>query len=342
MGIIISMNDETYTPCTKCGRPMAYCKGQCCGQPKGCSCQEYGPMKAGCLREIEPSCPYQAVIPTLTVEDKSNLKDLADCFVHVSNINTTFYIDDKHRTIVTWAGPVEYDNYDLDANSLGLRSQFLIDHANDLMAYYTKTGEYQIIGGADDEDPISFTMQYSESTRGNILPGWHQGDATETVAEINNGGVRRNIKKMEYIYYAENESPSVTFKNDKTGDVMTPQAFYELLVSGADVVLNHVPLGFRLAVEEEYGEGMTYVDGVKLSRLEVAPIVNESSDFNIHAAKCFTGSAFVSTIFLTYLNIEERVMSNLGISLLGQEGDNNEWLLGTITVQGFVMESPLN
>lgn len=143
MSIIISMNDETYTPCTKCGRPMAYCKGQCCGQPKGCSCQEYGPMKAGCLREIEPSCPYQAVIPTLTVEDKSNLKDLADCFVHVSNINTTFYIDDKHRTIVTWAGPVEYDNYDLDANTLGLRSQFLIDHANDYAAYYNKTGEYQ-------------------------------------------------------------------------------------------------------------------------------------------------------------------------------------------------------
>lgn len=100
-------------------------------------------MKKGCIRQIEPSCPYEAVIPTLTVEDKSNIKDLADCFVHVSNINTTFYIDDKHRMIVTWAGPVEYDNYDLDTNSLGLRSQFLIDHANDYAAYYNKTGEYQ-------------------------------------------------------------------------------------------------------------------------------------------------------------------------------------------------------
>lgn len=144
MSIIRSMNDETYTPCTKCGRPMAYCKGQCCGQPKGCECREYGPMKKGCIRQIEPSCPYEAVIPTLTVEDKSNIKDLADCFVHVSNINTTFYIDDKHRMMVTWAGPVEYDNYDLDANTLGLRSQFLIDNANEYAAYYDKTGAYQL------------------------------------------------------------------------------------------------------------------------------------------------------------------------------------------------------
>lgn len=100
-------------------------------------------MKKGCIRQIEPSCPYEAVIPTLTVEDKSNIKDLADCFVHVSNINTTFYIDDKHRMIVTWAGPVEYDNYDLDANTLGLRSQFLVDNTNEILVYYDKTGAYQ-------------------------------------------------------------------------------------------------------------------------------------------------------------------------------------------------------
>ena len=152
------MNDETFTPCTKCGRPMAYCKGQCCGKSKGCCCQEYGPMKPGCIREVEPGCPYKAVIPTLTVEDKSNLKDLADCFVHVSNINTTFYIDDKHRTIVTWAGPVEYDNYDLDANTLGLRSQFLIDHANDYAAYYNKTGEYQKFNFSSEGSESKYTV----------------------------------------------------------------------------------------------------------------------------------------------------------------------------------------
>lgn len=162
-GYNVIMNDETFTPCTKCGRPMAYCKGQCCGKSKGCCCQEYGPMKPGCIREVEPGCPYKAVIPTLTVEDKSNLKDLADCFVHVSNINTTFYIDDKHRTIVTWAGPVEYDNYDLDANTLGLRSQFLIDHANDYAAYYNKTGEYQKFNFSEgSESKYTVTLDWTK------------------------------------------------------------------------------------------------------------------------------------------------------------------------------------
>lgn len=234
MSIIISMNDETYTPCTKCGRPMAYCKGQCCGQPKGCSCQEYGPMKAGCLREIEPSCPYQAVIPTLTVEDKSNLKDLADCFVHVSNINTTFYIDDKHRTIVTWAGPVEYDNYDLEANTLGLRSQFLIDHANDYAAYYNKIGEYQKFNFSEDgaDEPISITLtSYSET-----VSDWvgHSSMGAELFHGTEDGwSVQHRVGGLIV--------PSPSFVNDKTGETLSTNDVYDLLDSGKEIVLNGVP-----------------------------------------------------------------------------------------------------
>lgn len=136
-------NDETYTPCTSCGRPIAYCKGQCCGKPRGCQCQEYGPKVCGAIRPGEPKCPYQATIPSLTVESVSSLKDLADCFVHVSDINTTFYIDDKHRPVITWAGPVEVDDYDLAENSLGLRSQIVYDFANNVAAYYNAQGVYR-------------------------------------------------------------------------------------------------------------------------------------------------------------------------------------------------------
>lgn len=150
-------NDETYTPCTKCGRPMAYCKGQCCGKTKGCQCKEYCGKVCGAIRPGEPHCPYQAVIPSLTVESVSNLKDLADCFVHVSNINTTFYIDDKHRITTIWAGPVEVDlpesvdtqeefeefvkSFDLHSQHLYMRffdhdgNKYLID-----VFYFTKTG----------------------------------------------------------------------------------------------------------------------------------------------------------------------------------------------------------
>lgn len=141
------MNDienTTYKKCTKCGRPQTICKDKCGCKPKcGCGCNEYGPVAKGCIRQIQPQCPYKAVIPSVTVETVSNIGELADCFVHVANINTTYYIDDKHRMIVTWAGPVEVDDYDLAENSLGLRSQIVYDFANNVAAYYNAQGVYR-------------------------------------------------------------------------------------------------------------------------------------------------------------------------------------------------------
>lgn len=129
--------------CTTCGRPWVVCKGECgCNKPccnKVNFC-EYGRAVPGCIRERAPECPMQAVIPSVVVESTSNLKNLADCFVHVTNINTTFYIDDKHRTMITWAGPVEVDNYDFANNPLGLRSQVVYDFAAGKGYYYNATG----------------------------------------------------------------------------------------------------------------------------------------------------------------------------------------------------------
>lgn len=174
-------NDETYTPCTQCGRPMAYCKGQCCGKPKGCQCREYGPSVCGAIRQCEPKCPFTATIPSVVVEHADSLKDLCNTFVHVSDINTTFYIDDKHRPIITWAGPVEYDNYDLALNSLDLRSQFLIDFANNRGAYYNKTGNYQIFnfgnGGGEETARYEITASDLQSTDTFATRNWGQGTA---------------------------------------------------------------------------------------------------------------------------------------------------------------------
>lgn len=86
-----------------------------------------------------------AVIPAITVEDVSGIKNIADCFVHVSNINTTFYIDDKHRMMITWAGPVEANDYDYENNPLNLRSQTVYDFENNRAIYYNKIGEYRVI-----------------------------------------------------------------------------------------------------------------------------------------------------------------------------------------------------
>lgn len=258
------MNDETFTPCTKCGRPMAYCKGQCCGKSKGCDCQEYGPMASGCIREVKPGCPYKAVIPTLTVEDKSNLKDLADCFVHVSNINTTFYIDDKHRTIVTWAGPVEYDNYDLDANTLGLRSQFLIDHANDYAAYYNKTGEYQKFNFSedDDDDDIIIDVEAGDPYDG----GWNRAPGSGVMLDDTSDALSEIRVKLEPFWITDDV---LTLTNRNTGSVIRAEDVAALLDGGASVVLNGVPLADarygldgNIATAHIYGKA----DGVRIEK----------------------------------------------------------------------------
>ena len=140
--------------CKTCGRPFKTCectKKRCCPKP----CQqtrfcEYGRHANGCIRAKQPECPMVAVIPTVVVDTVEGIKELADCFVHVANINTTFYIDDKHRSIITWAGPVEYDDYDYENNPLKLRSQTVYDFANNLAIVYNKTGAYRFIELIDE------------------------------------------------------------------------------------------------------------------------------------------------------------------------------------------------
>ena len=121
-----------YEQCEKCGRRFPK------GETKPCSCNfglgEYRLNVKGCIRNKNPECPYNAVIASVTVETIDGIKNLADCFVHVVDINTTFYIDDKHRPIIIWAGPVEVElppdvqtdeQWGEFINSFDLKGQFL-------------------------------------------------------------------------------------------------------------------------------------------------------------------------------------------------------------------------
>lgn len=88
-------------------------------------------------------CPI-ATIPIVSVETTDGLKTLANCFVHIEENNTTYYIDNRHRVLLMWAGPVESDNYDYATNPLNLRSQTVYDFENDRVIYYDKYGRYRI------------------------------------------------------------------------------------------------------------------------------------------------------------------------------------------------------
>lgn len=106
---------------------------------------EYGSCTPAGLRNVAPSCKDKAVIPSVTVDFPTGIKGLADCFCHVNSNNTTYYIDDKGRVTVVWAGPVEAENYDYERNPLRLRSQYVMDFKKDIMIYFDKQGRYRIL-----------------------------------------------------------------------------------------------------------------------------------------------------------------------------------------------------
>lgn len=270
---------------------------------------EYGKAVPGCLRAVEPKCPFVAVIPSITVSDKTGIKNLADCFVHVANINTTYYIDDKKRITKIWAGPVEYDNYDLDANTLGLRSQFLIDRANDYAVYYNKTGGYQKFNFSEggDGNALSFTMQYDAGTQAHALPGWERGPCTELLL----GGDRSTtFYKRDNLYWSDSTHP-VTFLNDSTGEVITPEALYALLLDGADVTLNHVPLG--TIGQSEWADPTPYADGVHLTKFYSRVENGEYGEYS-YGLVGFGGSA---SVYVLPPSTETYIPAQLSFTIVG-------------------------
>lgn len=98
----------------------------------------------GILRKMSTAPCSSAVIPVLTVETADGIKNVAGCFVHVMQSNTTYYIDDKSRIITVWAGPVEYGDYDYENNPYNLRSQQVWDFKNNRIIYYNKVGSYRL------------------------------------------------------------------------------------------------------------------------------------------------------------------------------------------------------
>lgn len=161
------MNEKYNAPnSTCCGRPMNYAPEHKC-KYNNCCMDEYRYKMPACIRNKQPDCLAKAVIPSVTVETTDGITNLANCFVHVTGINTTFYIDDKHRPMIVWAGPVEVDlPADVETQeqfaefikSFTLRGQkLLVKHINQDTSKYTidvfyfdKTGRIYFAGVYDE------------------------------------------------------------------------------------------------------------------------------------------------------------------------------------------------
>lgn len=156
--------------CTKCGRPMAVCNGDCDCHPKpvrACPCEDA--VNACLARGKMPNCENKAYIPWITLPNLDAAKNVFNSLVQISENNTLYYIGCDQRVTKLVANPVEIDNYDLENNPNNLRSQFVIDFANNRGAYYNETGEYQIFyfgehGGGDDPIVITIDAENGEGT----------------------------------------------------------------------------------------------------------------------------------------------------------------------------------
>lgn len=167
------MNENYNTPNSGCcGRPMHYNTEPKCNY-NSCCMNEYAYKQKACIRNKQPDCEAQAVIPSITVETVDGITNLANCFVHVSSINTTFYIDDKHRPMMVWAGNVEVDlpsdvqtqeQFEEFVRGFKLRNQFLYvkfdrqdDHKKIIQSFYfDRTGRIYWAGEFEEiaEGPI--------------------------------------------------------------------------------------------------------------------------------------------------------------------------------------------
>ena len=115
-----------------------------------------GCMPAHIRKWAPPQCPVKAVIPLVEVATPENLKKLSNCLAYVQSTNTTYYVDNQHKFIICWAGPVFANNYDYATNPLGLRGQFVPDFQNNRLVIYNNAGQYmEFIPTQDDVETIS-------------------------------------------------------------------------------------------------------------------------------------------------------------------------------------------
>ena len=173
------------------------------------------------------------------------------------------------------------------------------------------------------KQPTAFTMQYAEG-----LGDWQSGDNYELVKKTTGS-------PAEYIYRADKHYTSgtgVSFLNEKTGVALSPQELYALLLTGEEVVLNHVPLGWAVDNGGEAQSAGNYIDGIRLKRETITSLYGNVVSFN--------GSAFVTTYIPRSSSYEETVQDTLGIAISGYE-DDGAMVYDLVSIDGFSLYGSL-
>lgn len=105
------------------------------------------------------------------------MEGIRDAFVHVTENNTTYYLDSCGYPIITWAGPIEIPRYDVDNNPFGYKKQLLHtvrtvtnpvtgeDEDEDVVVYYDSRGEAHVLMTEDD---ITRMFEYIQNEEAQI------------------------------------------------------------------------------------------------------------------------------------------------------------------------------
>lgn len=129
------------------------------------------------MRNKKPECTKKAIIASTTVETTSKMEGIRDAFVHVTENNTTYYLDSCGNPIITWAGPVDMPRYDVDNNPFGYKKQLLhtvrtttnpvtgLDEDDDVVVYYDSRGDAHVLMTEDD---ITRMFEYIQNEEAQI------------------------------------------------------------------------------------------------------------------------------------------------------------------------------
>lgn len=95
------------------------------------------------MKDKKPICPPEipAVVSVPSIE---NMKSLANVFVHVMDINSTYFVSSCHEIAPLMQGDVYIRDYDYQNNPLHLRNQTCHDFKNNRSIHYAPNGDYRI------------------------------------------------------------------------------------------------------------------------------------------------------------------------------------------------------
>lgn len=239
------MNENYNTPNSGCcGRNFPTAPENKCNY-NSCCMNEYAYKQKACIRNKQPDCEAQAVIPSITVETVDGITNLANCLVHVTSTNTTYYVDDKHRIMITWAGPVNIPGYDMEGNPEKFKGQIVTDTEAGIAVIYDKNGigyTFGIQEGLDVQEEINnkLDQMLEDGVLEEIIAQFLQSTAIWCFDTVSDLKLATNLISGSYAqtlgFHTINDGGGAIYKISNTGtanemDVIAVGSLYAHLIA---------------------------------------------------------------------------------------------------------------